>query len=167
MGVLAERLAGMRVRASLPSGSISGEFSAQHGVDITFAPGMYDCLDERELERQLAALARSLRAAQAREYYAAVSEAFGQAATKELPALTPRDRAYDSARAELIAQGRSTDGRVSITARGMTVWTVRIVDGTLRDLDEQEFIERVRQAGAELVRDQIAQIQALKAQVYG
>jgi hypothetical protein len=166
VGVLADRLAGMRVHASLPDGGVSGEFSAERGVDISFAWGTYRTLDERELERRLASLARLLRVAQAREYYAAVSEAFGQTVTKELPPLTPRDVAYDKARAELVAEGWSADGRVGVTVHGMTAWRFRIADGTLRLLDEREFADRVRQAGAELLRDQAAKIQALKAQIY-
>jgi hypothetical protein len=166
MGVLAERLAGMRVRASLPNGGVSGEFSAERGVDISFSWGTYRTLDERELERRLASLAKLLRVAQAREYYAAVSEAFGRTVTKELPPLTPRDVAYDKARAELVAEGWSADGRVGVAVRGMAAWTVRIAGGTLRALDEREFAERFRQAGAELLRDQAAKIQALKDQIY-
>lgn len=167
MGVLADRLARMRIQASLAGGEISVEFSAERGVELSFAPGRYGLLDERELERHLAALARLLRVAQAREYYATVSEVFGQPITKEFPALTPRDVAYDRARAELVAEGRSTDGRVCVAVQGMTTWTVRIADGTLRSLCEREFGEQVRQAGAELLRDQVAKIQALKAQIYG
>lgn len=167
MGVLTDRLARTRVRASLPSGEISVEFSAERGIALSFAPGRYCRLDERELERHLAALARLLRVAQAREYYATVSEMFGQPITKEFPALTPRDVAYDKARAGLTAQGRSADGRVCLAVKGMTTWTVHIADGTLRSLDEREFGEQVRQAGAELLRDQVAKIQSLKARIYG
>jgi hypothetical protein len=167
MGVLADRLARMRIRASLPSGELSVEFSGERGVDLSFAPGRYERLDERELERHLSTLARLLRVAQAREYYATVSQVLGQPITREFPALTPRDVAYDRARAELVAEGCSADGRVGVVVQGMTTWTVRIADGTLRSLGEREFGEQVRQAGAELLRDQVAKIEVLKAQIYG
>lgn len=167
MGVLAERLSHLHVRAALPDGGISGEFSSRDGVRIAFAPFVYNRVAKPELERRLAALARLLRIAQTREYYAAMSEAYGSTITKEPPAIRPRDQEYDRARAELVAEGRSTDGRVRITGRGMHAWTVEIADDALYALDEHMFAERVHEAAGELVHEQVAKIQALKARIYG
>lgn len=102
-----------------------------------------------------------------REYYAAVSEAFGEAITGESRAVSPRDHEYHSARDELVAEGRSSDGAVEIAVRGMREWTVRIADGTLRRLNEQEFAPRFAEAAAELIRDQSTKIRALKNRIYG
>jgi hypothetical protein len=81
--------------------------------------------------------------------------------------VSARDRDYRTARDELIAEGRSADGRVHLAVRGMRGWTIRIADGTLRELDEEEFTGRVREAAAELIRDQLAKVRTLKARIYG
>ncbi|HEY9474043.1 MAG TPA: hypothetical protein VIS06_09355 [Mycobacteriales bacterium] len=44
----------------------------------------------------------------------------------------------------------------------MRDWTVRIADGTLRALTEEEFGVRVREAAAELIRDQPDRVRELK-----
>jgi hypothetical protein len=167
MGVLAERLAALRVHAALPTGDLAGEFSTRDGVHISFAPFTYDYMDERELEHKLGALARLLWAAQSRAYFAAVSDAFGQAVTKEPPAMGQRDQEYDRARAELLAEGGSADGRIRVTVRGMRDWSVEIADDTVRTLTEQAFTQRVREAAAVLLHDQIMKVQMLKARIYG
>jgi hypothetical protein len=157
----------MRVRVSLPGGNIAGELRDRTEVQLSFAPGSYYRYGERELERHLASIAKLLWAGRMKEYYAAVSEAFGETITGEPRPVSPRDQDYYSARDDLIAEGRSSDGRIYVAVRGMQIWTVRIADGTVRALDEDEFAVRAREAAARLIRDQLTKIRALKDRFYG
>jgi hypothetical protein len=166
MGVLADRLDSMRVRASSPDGSITGELRDRTQVYLSFAPGSYRDYDEASLEEQLAGLARLLWASRMKEYYAAASEAFGEKVTKEPPPVSPRDAAFYEARDELVAEGRSADGRIHIAVRGMRTWTIRIKDGTLRALDQEAFSARVREAAGMLIDDQLTKVRALKLKFY-
>ena len=61
---------------------------------------------------------------------------------------------------------RPVRGRVHVAVQGMRDWTVRIADGTLRALTEEEFGVRVREAAAELIRDQLDKVRELKQQFY-
>ncbi|GIG91435.1 hypothetical protein [Plantactinospora endophytica] len=167
MGVLAERLDDMRVRVSAPGGRIVAELRGRADVRLSFTPESYRYCDERELERQLEGLGKLLWAGRTREYYAAASEAFGATITGEPPAVSLRDQDFCSARDELVAQGRSSDGRIHLAVRGMRIWTVRVADGTVRSLTEEEFAARVSEAAGELIRDQFAKIRVLKHRVYG
>ncbi|HEY9474547.1 MAG TPA: hypothetical protein VIS06_11950 [Mycobacteriales bacterium] len=166
MGVLSDRLDGMRVRASSPDGMIVGELRNRTEVYLSFVDGTYRRYGKQALEDQLAGLARRLWAGRMREYYAAVSAAFGETIRGESPATGQRDVAYYAARDDLVAEGRSADGRVYVATQGMRNWTVRIADGTLRALTEEEFAVRVREAAGELIRDQLGKIRELKQQFY-
>src|SRR5215475_3896211 len=151
MGVLADRLDDMQVQATSPDGHISGLLRNRSEVFIAFRPGSYVQYDEHRLQEQLGALARLLWAGRTREYYAAISE---------------RDRAYRSARDELVAEGMSADGLVYIGVRGMRTWAVRIADGALRSLREQDFTERAYEASHAMILDQFAKIRQLKDYCY-
>ncbi|ASW55514.1 hypothetical protein [Plantactinospora sp. KBS50] len=74
---------------------------------------------------------------------------------------------YDQQRRDLVAQGRSNCGRIAISVRGMQSWLVRIAPGTVRQLDEEQFAARLREAAGELIRDQFAGIRVLKSRIYG
>jgi hypothetical protein len=159
MGIIADRLDGLRVRASVADGGISGELRGRTTVEVACAPWVYRTLDERSLERHLAALAKLLWAARMRNYFAAVSDAFGETVTREPPALGRRDVEYVEARDRIVARGTSLDGRVAIEVLGMREWRVSVADGTLRD---RELPRQVRQAAEALIQDQLRQIRLLK-----
>lgn len=167
MGVLADQLAAMRVSAVSPDSGVAAELRGRAEVSVRFAPGWYRRYDERGLETQLAGVARLLWAARMRAYYAAASAAFGQPVTREAPAVTNNDKLYYAARGELVARGRCSGGWLALAVRGMRVWTVRIADGALAAVSEEEFATGVGQASRELICDQFDQIRLLKAQIYG
>jgi hypothetical protein len=167
MGVVADRLDAMVVQAEAPGGRISAKLRDRTQVELSFEPGSYRHLDERWLERQLAAVAALLWAGRMKVYHAARSEAFGMPLTGESPPATARDREYDVALEGLVAEGRAADGSVSVSVRGMRSWAVHIAPGTLQRLDEDAFVERVRAAAAALIQDQFAQVAQLKQRIYG
>jgi hypothetical protein len=167
VGVFADRMDNMRVRAAFPGGHLVGELRGRSEVTVSFAPGSYARFEEREMERQLAGVAKLLWAARMKEYYSAVSASVGHEVNREPPAVGRQDQEYYAARDDLVAEGYSADGRVRIVTQGMVRWSVKIADGTLRALTEQEFTDRVRETGAHLIADQMAKIRALKDRCYG
>ena len=167
MGVLADRLDRMRIRVTSPNGKITAELYDRTAVRLSFAPGSYRWYSERTMERQLAGLGRVLWANRMKGYYQALSEAFGATVTRESTPVTQRDLAYAAARDTLVAEGRSPDGQIRITVRGMREWTIRITDGTLDALPERRFAAGVEQAASELILDQFAKVRQLKDHHYG
>ena len=166
MGMLADRLNTMEVSAVSPDGNISGRLRNRSEVVLAFRPGSYGRYSEYGLADQLGGLARLLWAGRTREYYVALSEAFGETISHETPAVSERDRVYRAARDELIAEGKSADGSVYVGVQGMRAWVVRIADGTIRELDEDEFGMRVYEASHAMITDQFAKIRQLKDYVY-
>lgn len=170
MGVLADRLDSMRVRASAPAGDIVAELHNRTEVNLSFAPGSYHRYrrnGRQELERQLAALAKLLWAARMREYYRALSEALEETVAGEARPVSRRDMDYYAGREHVVAEGHSSDGRLHLMVRGMQTWTVQIANGTLEALTAEQFAEHVRAAAGELIRDQFAKIRELKQEFYG
>lgn len=166
MGRIADRLDGMRVSAEVAGSALAARLDGRTGVSLSFRPGVYQRVNERELERELTNLARLLWVARTREYYAIVSDVTGEVRTREGRAVTQRDLDFFAARGELIAEGRSSDGRITIKVQGMQVFRVQIVPGTVRALTEGEFVERVGEAGGELIRDQLRKVRELKLSIY-
>jgi hypothetical protein len=164
---LGDALDRMRVRVSVAGDAIIGELHDNDRVDLSFAQGHYNSAAESTLEEHLVSLARVMHAEYVRQYFRAVSEAYGQTVTKEPPAIGRQDKEYAAQRRELVAEGRSVDGRITVTVRGMQSWRVRIAPGTLRALDERRFCERFGEAAHALIRDQFAGVRSLKNHVYG
>jgi hypothetical protein len=168
VGVLSDRLGAMQVRVISPNRQIAAELrNGSSEVSLSFAPGTYRRFDERTLEGALADLGKLLWVARMKEYYAAVSEAFGETVTGEPTPETQRDREYRADRARLIAEGSSRDRRVRLAVRGMETWTVRIAAGTVRALTEEEFAARVSEAAHDLIADQKTKIWQMKQRHYG
>src|SRR5689334_2436526 len=136
---LRDALNRMRVSASVAGGAITAELFDGDHVELSFAPGHYDRVDEPALEENLMSLARLMYAEYIRQYFRAVSAAFEQTVTKDPPAIGRQDREYAERRRELVAEGESADHRITVTVRGMRSWRVRIAPGTLRTLDERQF----------------------------
>lgn len=166
MGVLSDRLDSMRVQASSPDGKVAGELRDRTQFYLSFVPGSYWSYDETTLEQQLVGLAQRIWSRRMEKYYAAVSEAFGETVTKESPPVSPRDFAFYEAREKLVAEGRSADERIYIALRGMRSWTVRIREGTLRRLTEEQFAAHMRAAVSAFITDQYAKVRALKLEIY-
>jgi hypothetical protein len=161
MGQLADRLDGIRVRVRVPGSEIEAELRNRTDVTISFGESVYEFLDERGLERSLASLARLLYAAWLREYRAAIDDSALD--------VTPHDqRDYDflDARSEIAAGGASNDGRIRFSAVGMQDITVEIVPGTVRELTEDQFAARTKEAVTILIQDYMAQVRDLRIRFY-
>lgn len=165
MGIT-QRVDQMMVRVSSPGGSIFAEIHGRDEVRLSFAPGYYYRVDKPDMETQLSTVGRLLWVARMREYYRIISDQTGQTITGDVRAESFLDTQFYEQRARLVAEGRSTDGRIHIQVRGLTTWTVRITDGTLNDLSPEEFAASAASAAAELIHDQHAKVRELRVQTY-
>ncbi|WP_051367212.1 hypothetical protein [Hamadaea tsunoensis] len=163
MGALADRLDRIHLRVRVPGTDISAELRNREEVSISFGHGVYDGLSERDLEHYLASLARLLFVAWQRAYSEALSESFREAL---VGADSDEDRAYLRARGEMVSTGASNDGRVTVTGRAMQDVEVRIAAGTVRELTEWQFAERVHEAVVVLAKNHMDQIEELKKRYY-
>jgi hypothetical protein len=158
MSSLGERLDAIRLRVEVPGTEIVAELRRRDDVTISFGPDRYQWLGERDLEHHMASLARLLYTAWVRAYRNALSDAFLDA----MGATDQRDRDYLTARAQLRERGVSGDGRITITAVDMRDIEVRIIDGTLRVLTEQQFAASTREAVTALLNDRRTKVRELK-----
>lgn len=166
VGILSDRLDQLQARVSSPNGKVTLELSGRVDVRVTFARGAYLRYEERELASDLTKAAALLMAARTRLYYEARSEAFETPIDREPPPLSPVDQEYDAARNDMVVEGRSRDGRIRVTARGLRSWQVRIAEGGLRQLTERQFSAGLAEAAGALIRQQTAGIHDLKNRIY-
>jgi len=165
MGELGDQIDNMRVRVTVPSGAVSAELRGTAGLQLELAPGLYYRTDERELQAELSTAARLLFAARTRAYDDILRRADAYTVTAE-NASSPLDRQFFQRRDQVVAQGESGDGRVRVRAEGMRDWSVTIAAGTLRQLHEGEFAQRVEEAATALIRDQLEKVRQVRAEVY-
>ncbi len=164
---LSERLDRMSARAASPDGNILGELTHRTQLTLSFRGDSYDRYhSDSDLASQLTGLARLLWAAREREYFAVISDLSGEAVSSEPVALGRRDREYREARDEIVAEGRSADGRVRVQVRGMRQWSVHCAQGTVRALTQEQFCAAAAQATTQLIDDQTSKIRQLKDKVY-
>lgn len=159
MTAFADRLDAMVVSASAPGGGVHGELRGSR-AGVYFSSGYYEQASEQELAGRLEQLARLLWAERTRFYRQAVQDAGGWIADDDTPDFLEE-------RTRLTATGASPDGRITVTVRGMTTWTVKIADGTLRALDESAFEQALAVAVARLTSDQNHKIAELRGRAYG
>jgi hypothetical protein len=162
MSSLAERLDAIRVHVKVPGADIEAELRGRTDVTLSFGRSVYEWLNEANLERFLAALARLLYVEWTRQYRAALSEPFRDAGTAE----SQRDRDFLAERDTLEAGGTSTDGRITVSATGMHNFSVRITRGSLRELSEREFVAGTREAVVSFLDDQRAKVRELKLRYF-
>lgn len=167
MGELADRVDSMRVRVSTPDGGLTAELRDRDQLSLTFRDGLYRLFDhEADLERRLTTLANLLRVARTREYERIYREVTGDSSGDEKPT-TVRDLEWHAEREELEAVGSSSDGRITVRVTGMRRWQVSVRSGTLRALDERQFVAAVGEAAGALIRDQFAKLVTLSNKYYG
>jgi hypothetical protein len=162
---LSERLDRMVIDASSPDGVISAELYDRDQVKLRFAPGRFAWLDERDLEHKLEALGRVVWSRRQREYYAILSDINETRIDGEPAPVNDGQWEFVQRREQIVASGQSADGRISLSVKGMQHWTVRVQDGTVRELSEDAFAQGVRDAVKQLLDDQARQITELKVEL--
>jgi hypothetical protein len=162
MSSLAERLDNIRLRVRVPGTEIEAELRNRKDVTISFGESVYAFLNERSLEQYLATLARLFYVGWVREYRAAIS---GTSIVVGEPE-SQQDRDFLEARSQMESAGASSDGRITISAIGMQDPEVHIVPGTLRELSEEQFVARTKEAVIALAEDYQAKIRELKVRFF-
>lgn len=162
MGELAEKLDNIRVRTRAPGIDLEAELRNRNEITIEFGESVYEFLDERGLERALGGLAKLLWAGWQRQYREAINETNLN--------IDPKDQHDINFREEvnaLEASGESADGAVYLETVGMVEFVAEIERGTLRELDEDEFAARVREAAPLMIADFQAKLTEVKLRYYG
>jgi ribosomal protein L29 len=161
MGELADRLDAIAVRAQVPGIEIVAELRDRTDVTISFGEAVYEFISEVRLENYLGSLARLLYAGWLRQYRAAIDDS-----ALDVDPHDQRDHDFLDARAEIESTGASSDGRITFSAVGMQDMSVDIAAGTLRELTEEQFSERAKEAVAVLIQDHLSKVRELKRQFY-
>jgi hypothetical protein len=163
MGIT-ERVDRMVVRVETPSRSVWAQMHGRSDIVIRFAPGFFRRAKARELQTQLEQLGRLLWAAWMREYHAIVSAEHHQIYQEKRP-VAERDVEFVRKRANLIAHGRSSDGRIRVAVRGMREWKVWVATEA-KSISEAEFTKQAAIAARALIDDQRMKIRELKVTTF-
>lgn len=142
MGELADRLNSLVVRETSSDGNITVTREHRNHITLGFRPGAYRSYDETTLAGQLGELARAVRGRCQRSYYETVSDVTGQPVTagEAERELDGRGRRFREAQRALHIEMASSDGWITVETEGLDHWRVRIRNGALRALSEQEFV---------------------------
>ncbi len=166
MGELADRLNSIHISVSTAGGNIVGTIYGRTERQLWIAPDAYRRYNEPELEQHLENLLRRLTVAWMRQYHTIRSEVFGRTVTGAPPSENPRDQEFYRRRDELLASGRSSNGRIIVELQGLRDWRVLIADHTLRLLTPEEFSQQFCEAALAAEQNQRRQIRELKYRIY-
>lgn len=167
MGIMADRLAAMVVKATSPDGQIEGELRDNDALRLSFRPGAYRHYTEDGLGRQLSRLALRMWTGYQRAYDEAVAEATGRPVDRSVEEWDANRRRFRKAQAETKCTGFSTDGWVYAETTGMVSWTFVVRNGALSGLSEDEFVDQVLSAYFAMNDDYRAKMRELRAEHYG
>jgi hypothetical protein len=168
---LAALLDELVVEATSPDGLIGAQVGkAGRLLTVVFhSRGVYKRYGSEMLARQLAQLATVVFARYQRAERDLVDAELGEASihgdsgTAGAGSLRLR---YLAALRQVTAHGRSSDGDVEVSSRGMVSWHVGIPRGTVARLSEAEFLGQLHEAAAELVGRYGAKVALLKDEIY-
>jgi len=164
MGELTDRLERLVVEASSPDDMIKVTAQGRYEIRVQFQRGAYYGYTDREIARQLAAVASLVWARYRREYTEIV------AAFRDDPDAAgedePRDRVFQERLEQMTVTGASESGRISLRSRALVRWEVTIADGTVRSLSQQEFLAELSTALAAVFDDYRAQLIILTDEIY-
>jgi hypothetical protein len=142
MGELVDRLNRVIIQEYSPDGGITAIQQHQNQVTLEFRSGAYRRYSEAGLEAQLAALADAVRISCQRSFYETISDFTGRSITAREAAqqLDGADRRLHEAQRELRVEVTSPGGWITGETQGLDRWQIRIRDGALRTLSEEEFV---------------------------
>ncbi|MFD0560155.1 hypothetical protein FB566_4149 [Stackebrandtia endophytica] len=167
MGIMADRLAAMVVKATSPDGQIEGELRDNDALRLSFRPGAYRHYTEDGLGRQLSRLALRMWTGYQRAYDEAVAEATGRPVDRSVEDWDANRRRFRKAQAETKCTGFSTDGWVYAETTGMVAWTFVVRNGALSSLSEDEFVDQALSAYFAMNDDYRTKMRELRAEHYG
>ncbi|ADD41832.1 hypothetical protein [Stackebrandtia nassauensis] len=167
MGIMADRLASMVVKATSPDGQIEGELRDRDAVSVAFRGDTYRHYTEYSLGTQLSRLALRMWTGYQRGYDEAVAEATGRPVSRSQETWDANRRRFRQEQAATTVTGMSTDGWIYIQNTGMTSWHVVIRQGTLSKLDEDQFVAELMDAYNTMITEYRFATADLRAKHYG
>ncbi len=155
---------GMVVEVTSPDGRIRARLTGDRDVEVSFAHGAYRRYAEDELGHQLARLATLMWTAYRQEYLRRLSVA------TETPvhtvSLRGRRADFRNALADIAVDGYAPDRSIAVHSVGLLRWEVVIRGGTVRRLDEQEFLAYALSAVNDLLTAYFAASHRLKDEIF-
>lgn len=163
MAELADRLDALTVRCTSPDGNIDGAWNRNTRLRIAFFDNSYEDYSERELERQLSALANLLRVGFTRGYVRALATVSGpQIVDAGDESDDEETRKFKAALRNITSAGMSDEHCVFVRARGLERWDVTIRNGSLAELSEAEFVTELLHAVRENLTDHRDKVNELR-----
>lgn len=154
------------VTVSSPDRNIVGGCRYTGGADFGFVdPDRFDEYDANSMAWQLGNVLRGLAAGNER----AVRAVFDKAERTVRPPGPHPDahrRRYRAALAALNTDGISRGRTIAIAARGTDEYSLSISDSALAKMDARKFIDELRSAYADLMRDRGVKLRALKREFF-
>ena len=145
MGELTERLAALDLQVTTPDDVASAHLRGWTDVSVSLAPGYYAHTSAERLAPRLADLAALVCEARESAYWRAMSDSIGYDVRGSAVPPAPGDPLAEG-RDSLVAEGASSDGRVSATTAGLRTWTFTLPRDVTSELDEASFCSAVSQA---------------------
>lgn len=167
MGIMADRLAAMVVKATSPDGQIEGELRDNDALSLRFLGNTYRHYTEDGLGRQLSRLALRMWTGYQRGYDEAIAAATGRPVERSMETWDANRRRFREAQATTKCTGFSTEGWVYAETTGMVSWAFVVRDGALTKLDEPGFVDEALSAYYVMNSDYRAKMRALRAEHYG
>lgn len=166
MGMFSALLNGITISVTSPDGNVECELGDGRDVVMGFAAGSYRRYTETELARQLAGVLTSLWAGHRHAHLAILEESSGCEVRGDGSRIDPKNRAFTEARRTARAKGRSTSGRISVSTTGLTAWQVNIQPGTVREMDEDTFLNDLWSACLAVIADHRRRLTELRRDVF-
>lgn len=167
MGVMADRLATMVVKATTPDGQIEGELRDRDAVGVVFRGDTYRHYTELSLGMQLSRLALRMWTGYQRGYDEAIAEATGRPVERSQETWDANRRRFREEQAETTVTGMSPDSWIYVENTGMTNWHVVIRENALTKLEEEEFVGELLGAYNNMITEYRSTMARLRAKHYG
>ncbi|HEY8471528.1 MAG TPA: hypothetical protein VIL37_02705 [Natronosporangium sp.] len=167
MGEVAERLADLTVTVSSPDGNIEAEVYGGRVRWLEFRPGAYQRYDESELAHQLERLATLAFVNHDRGVQKIMEDVGLHRPRGPAEARDEAHRRYLADLPNIHATGVGPRQLVRFEATGLLNWRCDIVQGTLRQLSEQQFIAEVIDAAQALLQQHRYETGLLRNEIFG
>lgn len=166
MALFSELLDGITVTVTSPDGNIECDLTDGRNVVVGFAPGSYRRYQEAELARQLGRVLSSLWVAHRRAHLTVLNESSGCAVRGSGSRIDRSSREFTEARETVRAAGRSESGRIVMSSTGLTRWEVRIRPDTVRQVNEEVFLNDLWTGFLAVMSDYRRQLAEVRRQIF-
>jgi hypothetical protein len=163
VGQLIDRLMLLSVEVQSPDGRITADVRGEYQITVRFRGNCYRFYTEASLSQQLARLA-TLAWTHYRREYVEIVDAFLEEPVRDDD---DKDLQFRERLTTMVITGTSTRGRIGLRSQALVRWTCDIQDGTIRALDEHEFLTELDSAVVDVLADHRRQLRQVTDEVYG